>query len=853
MTRANPLIPAQNAGEFSPHLIARSDLTKYRTAGSIIVNLYPIVEGALVRRPGSRFAWEAKDSTKFTRVDRFEYRTDQAYILEMGPQYFRFGRYQARIAVLSTTASITNGTFPTDLSGWTDLDTGTGVSQHNASGYMELSGGSAGVGWREQAVASVPNGQRHTLSFRVRALAGDVVKLRIGTTSGGTQIINDVSYATGYHCVSFVATATTIYIGFRNDVNKFIGVDDVSLIGGGAAAPVEIASPYLETDLEKVRGPQSIDARYFFHGSYAPRALQRYDHDSWSLEEVDFQDGPWLEVNTGTTTLTPGATTGYGVTLTASSTAGINDDRGFLSTDVGRLVRLSNPASGTDWGYARISGYTSATVVTVDIKRRFLTTNATTTWRLGAWSDTTGWPAVGGFHQQRMMTARTTKQPQTFWGSETTGFSKNTFKYSPDSPTSAATPVWDGTVQDDDAFTWTISSDKVEMIQWLSAGRSDLVIGTAGGEWVPKAAGLTLTPTDIDVVKHTNYGSTQLPPVRIAQYVLFLQRQLRRIRILGFQFQADSYVGENAMRLSRHIGIGGIRDMEYQQEPNSLLWAVRNDGQLLAFTFGPDEEVSGWSRNILGGSYSGGIAVAESVTVIPGENGAGQVASSADRHEVWVAVKRTIGGSTKRYFEVLERDFEGPIRADYSSDAAWKSAMRTAQKSAYYLDSMITYNGTPAEVITGLSHLEGQTVGVLADGAIHDDCVVTGGQITLQSAASIVQIGLRYRHIYQSMKMDYGAEAGTAQGRVKKIYGVTLMLHECLTAALGPTLDVVEDFDFRTVEDNTGEAVPLFVGEAFKEFDGDWAKDPRFVLASDDPAPFTVLAFQPAIRTHELT
>ncbi|KKK79222.1 hypothetical protein LCGC14_2835680, partial [marine sediment metagenome] len=144
-------------------------------------------------------------------------------------------------------------------------------------------------------------------------------------------------------------------------------------------------------------------------------------------------------------------------------------------------------------------------------------------------------------------------------------------------------------------------------------------------------------------------------------------------------------------RLAQHITRGGIVEMDFQQEPDSLVWAVRSDGQLLSMTFRREEDVVGWTRHIIGGSFSTGDAVVESVAVIPGENGAGQTQSSENRDEVWVTVKRTINGSTVRYVEVFERDYE---TGDDEEDS-------------YYADSIITYDGVATSTITGLDHLEG--------------------------------------------------------------------------------------------------------------------------------------------------
>jgi hypothetical protein len=334
---------------------------------------------------------------------------------------------------------------------------------------------------------------------------------------------------------------------------------------------------------------------------------------------------------------------------------------------------------------------------------------------------------------------------------------------------------------------------------------------------------------------------------------MFLQRQKRKLRVFGFDFERDGYVAQNAMRLARHIAKGGIVEMAYQEEPASIVWAVRGDGQLLAFTFGPDEDVAGWTRMVLGGSFGTGIAVVESVAVIPGADGVGQVASSQDRDEVWLVVKRTIGGATKRYVEVLEGDFEGPLRNQYDTADDWSDAMIEAQKDAYYADSLATQDGSATDTITA-AHLAGETVKVWADGAVHPDVTLDeSGEGTLDAEYAVIQFGLGYRHVLQSLKLDYGAQAGTAVGKTRQIGGVTLVVEYGHAYEFGPDLDNLVAADFREVTDAMDSAVPLYNGEKFKEFDGDWSNDPRFVIASDAPAPFILLAAVPEMRTNERT
>jgi hypothetical protein len=823
MPKLHGLKLSSNTGEITPRLHARVDFNKYSSSCETMENMIPLSEGGAMRRAGTRFVAELKSSAVKGRLKRFEFSTTQSYIIEMGEQAFRFYKNQGQIVSQNITASISNGTFASNITGWGDISgSGSSISHDSTNNRMSLVSNGSTNAHAEQQVSN-SSAVEHIIRFRVYGSPGDVVKLRIGTSSGGTQIVNDFEASVGFHTYAFTATAADFYIQFLHSTGKTLGIDDVSLIDD---SPVELTTPYTEAQLFQVGGPQSADVLYLFHGSYPTYKLERRGHSTWSLVEVAWQDGPWLEVNTTTTTLAPSATTGLGITITASSTTGINGGDGFKSTDVGRLVRIDNPSSGVDWGYGIITEYTSATAVKLDVKRDFLRTNADTRFRLGSWSETTGYPSVGAFYEQRLTAANTTDQPQNFWMSNTGDFEN----YSPDSAN--VSDNWDGTVQDDDSIDFEISADNVNAIRWLSAGEDTLSIGTSGGEWIPKSDGIVLTPSDISVRRQTTHGSAQIEPVRVDNIVLFTQRAKRKIREFGFTFESDGFKAFDMTRLAQHITRGDVVEMAFAEEPDSLCWVVRGDGQLPSMTFRRQEDVVGWARHIFGGSFGSGDSVVESVASIPGTNGSGQTHDSTNRDEVWVIVKRTINGATKRYCEMFERDYE----------------QGQDQEDAYYLDSLLTYDSSSTSTISGLSHLEGQTVGVYADGAIQSDKTVSSGSISLDSAASVVQVGLRYAHLYKTLKIEGGNPMGTAIGKKKRLHGITVAVLNSLTLKIGPATGNLQSLDFRSISDPMDEVAPLFTGEKFIEFEGDWETDTRVIVQSDDPAPFVLLAIAPEIE-----
>ncbi len=324
---------------------------------------------------------------------------------------------------------------------------------------------------------------------------------------------------------------------------------------------------------------------YITHPSHEVEKLSRTGHTSWTLTDVDFTKGPMQDANTTDTTLNPGATAvGTGVSLAASATTGINGGSGFQSTDVGRFVFLHS-------GYAKITGVTDTTNATIEILTTLSASTATADWRLGAFSDTTGHPSCVTFFEQRLVFAGTTDQPQTIF------FSKSGDYENMDANIG-------GTVADDDAIIYTIASNQVNAIRFMTATRT-LIIGTAGGEFTVSGGGTdsAITPTNILIKKQSNHGAANVDSIAVGNATLFLQRAKRKLRELAYNFDVDGYVAPDMTILAEHITEGGLTQLAYQQEPNQIIWGVRSDGELVGLTYQREQQVTAWHRHIFGGRF----------------------------------------------------------------------------------------------------------------------------------------------------------------------------------------------------------------------------------------------------------
>ena len=601
------------------------------------------------------------------------------------------------------------------------------------------------------------------------------------------------------------STVQTYILEFGNQYIRFYK-DNGQILSGGSA--YEISSPYLETELFDIKFAQSADVMYICHPNHPVKKLARTGHTNWTLIDDVISNGPFMDHNIETTTLTPShKNVGQTTTVTASSTTGINSNQGFLSTDVGRLIHITD-------GHLKITSVTSTTVVVGTVIVDLNETGSTTDFALGSFSDTTGYPSCVTFFEQRLVFAATLSQPQTIFFSRSGDYENFDDNYH-------------DTVADDDAIVYTIASNQVNAIRFMTATRT-LIIGTAGGEFAVSGGGtdIAITPTNILIKKQSNNGAANVDALAVGNATLFLQRAKRKLRELAYNFDVDGYVAPDLTILAEHISEGGFKQLSYQQEPNQIIWCVRNDGQLIGLTYQREQEVVAWHRHIFGGAFSSGNAVCESVATIPTDN---------SEYQTWVIVKRTINGATKRYIEYIHN-----LNFDETDDTSFN-----------FLDSQLSYDGSPVTTLSGLSHLEGQTVSILADGATHPDKVVSSGEITLNRSASKVKVGLGFTSLLQTMRLDAGSQNGTSQSKTKRIYEITIRLYESLGVEVGPDLNNMERIPFRSSANLMDSGVGVFTGDKEVEFRGNYETDGFIFVRQDQPLPLTILSLYPKLQTND--
>jgi len=852
MARVAAQLTNFTGGELSPRLDGRNDLTKYSSGCKTLENFIVYPHGAAARRSGTTFVAEVADSDNKTRLIPFEFSTTQTYMLE-------FSNLKMRV-------------------------------------YKDD--------------GSVLEGDK-TISGITKANPAVVTATSHGYSNGDEVVISSVVGMTEVNSKRFlVADKTTNTFELQNkdgtDINSSAFTAYSS--GGVSNKVFEITTPYTTAQLFDIKFAQSADVMYITHPAHEVEKLSRTGHTAWTLADVDFTKGPFQDANITTTTLTPASASVGSRNITASAVTGINGGQGFIATDVGRQIHFNA-------GYATITSITSTTIVVATVTTAFTNGNAIADWRLGAFSDTTGHPSCVTFFEQRLVFAGTTNQPQTIFFSRSGDYENMDANIG-------------GTVADDDAIIYTIASNQVNAIRFMTATRT-LILGTAGGEFTVSGGGTdsAVTPTNILIKKQSNHGAANVDAIAVGNATLFLQRAKRKVRELAYNFDVDGYIAPDMTILAEHVTEGGLTQMSYQQEPNQIIWGVRNDGELIGLTYQREQQVTAWHRHIFGGRFGNatvtvtdyaniangtrivlkkadgttttftsatsatsgkfhttssnnqtatnlktlidadsnftatvlsnvvtitetsplstgfltikslddatrltstneGKAVCESVSVIPTDD---------SEYQTWVIVKRTINGITRRFVEFINTfDFT-----------------ETDNTTFNFLDSALAYAGSAVTTISGLDHLEGQTVGILANGATHPDKTVSSGSITLDRSSTNVKVGLAYNSILQTMRIDAGSQNGTSQGKTKRIYEITIRLFESIGVEVGETLDNMERIPFRTSFDPMDEGLPTFTGDKAVEFRGNYDTDGFIFVRQTQPLPLTILSLYPELQTND--
>lgn len=806
------------SGELSPKLHQRSDIQHYPRGVKQGINVVAQAHGGMRRRPGFRFAKEVKTSADVTRVMPYIVSRTTAYMLEFGNNYVRVytadGTYTG-VELVSPYASSQVMDLDYCQTGDVMVITGGGTFPQRLKSYSSSS-------WE---LINYPFVVQPTAETGHRPATGLTLGATSGTTSAtagaaaflpcdvGRQIVNEagvgIGTITGYTSTTVVTlTITTTFAGTSLSSGAWaIDVSPYAFLRPSAKDPVggviTLASAQTRAatlTLTAKTGAITINASagVFVAGDTG---------------KVLYADGGQVTLTyVSATQCTGTTTTDFANTSYPTGTWGISQDAFRTTDDLGKFVSING-------GLAKITSFTSAqiAVATIVVASSSLVAAPPLSWQLlaPAWSSTFGYPRTCTFHEQRLLFAGTTKFPQTIWASRLGITGSQVYDYTP------------GALETD-AWTYTIASDEQNQILYLQTGRV-LIAHTYGGPISLQApAGRVISPLQPPSVRtESSHGCTNVRPVLSGKSIVYVQRTGRKVRAMGYDLSQDGYLAKEISVLSEHITKAKIVSMCWAGEPDQVLWCALADGAMVSATIDDDQNVLAWTKH-----YTSGWV--ESIACMP----------TAAGEQVWAVVRRRINGATKRYVEWLDQDWAPiyPVTPDPLDEPPITEVIEygTCMDCAVVVD-----NGSGQTNFTGLGHLEGRTVEVVADGIDIGTFTVSGSQITIPRASYRTMIGLPFATppTVQLLTPETGTPENSSANNQMRMGQVAVELYKTLGCAVIDKEGRQQLLPFTSFGPGLLDvAIPLFTGSKLANVNG-WERG-RCELTITQPfsMPFHLLA-----------
>lgn len=574
-----------------------------------------------------------------------------------------------------------------------------------------------------------------------------------------------------------------------------------------ATGEYEIPSPYLQADLLDLHFEQSLDVLTITHTGYAPRELRRGGGTKWYFSVISFVSALAAPVAAAATATI--GTAGAGRALSYVVTAvGAGADESLVSNVVtSAAINLSGIGNYVTVTWAAVSGVLRYNVYKLEggiygfigqasglsfIDDNIAADTATCPpENVNPFPGAGDWPAAVGYHEQRRCFGGTTNKPQNFWGTRS----------GTESNLQTAIPT-----REDDSLQFKIAARKNQTIRHI-VSMQDMLLLTASAEWRVRAAdGGALTPATFSAKTQSFVGSSMVQPQLFNTTVVFCAARGGHVREMGFSNEAGGWItGDLSLRTPHRFDNKTILDAATSLSPYPIIWFVSSAGNLLSLTYVPEQNVGAWASHDTDGTFESVCCVAE-----------------GNEDVLYAVVNRTIGGVTKRYIERLAtRQF-------------------ATQADAFFVDCGLTYSGAPTSTLSGLTHLEGKTVSILADGAVRPSRVVTGGAIALDAPCSKASVGLPITADLELLPMAVQVQ-GFGFGRPKNVNTVWLRVYQSLGIKAGPSLTDLKEYAARTIEP-FGSPPSLQTRECEINLEPTWQDGGQVFVRQDQPLPLTIVS-----------
>lgn len=853
MPRAKVPQVAFNVGEVSDKAYGRIDIEKYFAALRQCVNCYIHAHGPVSNRSGFRYLGPCKTHDTPVILVPFEYSDDQTYALEFGHKYVRFWSDRGQLVHIVRTYNKTAWATATAYVIGDERTDGTSlfkcIQDHTSAADNKPEGA-----WGWEAYWELVG--RDSLEQWVTATEYKVQDMR--WVAGISYICNE-DHTSGTWATDLAA-------------NKWTQQDEV-----------EIASPFPEQTLKNMRWAQSADVMFLVDGARKPRKLTRLDHQQWQMESMDFDTGvgcPGFQAPNEDTDLTMDASALTGTITVIASKPIFTWDHQYA------YLRMHN-------GFMRINTVDSDTQVTCIVRDDLEAHTATSEWAWGGWGGKFLWPRHVELHDDRLVFAGTIDNPLSVWMSKTgsyTDFSMGDWKDSTEVLT-----------DDDGIFRNIQSGGKQNDIQWILSG-SAFMVGSLGTEFSITGANLdAITPTSWLPKNETAIGSSRVQPIQVGNHILFVQKHGKKLMDWVYHLEAGGRRDFDRTVMADHITrYTEITSLCYQQSPNKIVWVVLSDGTMAGLTHMREHDVYGWHRHhtpngliesacsiagteeddlyVVVSRYINGAWVRNVECLDPYFKSEHSIDAffldSGLSYEEAVYIDGVILGATTQITvsdaTKLANDQHIRLRAiigfnNLFPDRSYIIKNLTGNTFDLYQDEFtpfdtstwtgslvagLAYLHIETQVLGNLGHLEGETVSLLVNGAVHPDRVVSGGQVTLTHRAWRAEAGLNFDPYIELMDQNDPENPRRTFGTAKRIVETRLRLKNTLGVQVGPALNNLKPIKFRDSSVPMGE-IRLFTGLMETEFDGDFDLETSMYIVQAQPLPMTISSLMNIIETEE--
>ena len=754
---SNPLYISQLAfttGEVSPDVSSRFDLEQYKSALLEAENVVIRPYGAVAKRQGSQYVGQVKYSDKPTRLFEFTTNTNNSFMLEFGDKYIRVWNYGIYTGIEVTTPFTSDILF--------DLNC-------NQSGdVMFICSGKYPI----QTLSRYSDTDWRMSTYKLTEQPYD----EINTDNGHTLTVNGDTITSTKDLFTQDMVGSVIQIAYY--------VEEVHTKSAGEVVEKKVKRYMQAQTIEKTYNNINYNVGAF--STDTELSWKFTTHGTWEGTvklQISNNDGQtWKDYRTYT------SKNDYNVTDTGKIEAGV------------RLKYVSDIKSGsvncdlsimpfTQYGIVEIKSVTDAKNAKVNVLNGIKEGEPSYQWKLGSWNRGRGYPKLCTFYQDRFVVAATDSKPNFIWFSRTGDY-----------PNFGVEKV-EGTITDDSAITLPVINRKMCEIRHLVPA-NDLIILTSGNEWIVRGD-KTITPTNCNLKTQTQRGALSCEPQFIGNRCVFVQERGGTVRDMGYSYESDNYTGQDLTLFVKTLVKGHVAvTSAYAQDPDSIIYYVRDDGQLNCLTYIPEQKVYGWSHFVTNGKYRYVESVAE-----------------GEQDTIYFVVDRVINNKNVK---CIERSI--PLYTEDNSDV--------------FLDCYVKVANSIKTDYINAPHLVGQMVDIVVDGQqMPSREVPPTGVIKLDGKANVITVGLPYTTKIKIPNVEQQINDGTLQGRVATVSRVVLRMYKSFGGKVGRTFDRMDDITLPPNELFTGDKPVILPKMGIN-----YSTDTSICIKHSDPFPFNLLS-----------